>query len=283
MFIISQVTFHRDSAWFIILLLEILIASYEVNIKHRSLIFIIFLAIALAISVVLNLILFSTAKQYYAQLNGARLDPLALSAFPVSETVLGQPGANAKRIVFFGDSRAAMWPAPVGMSGYEFVNRGIGSQTSSQVLARYDFHVKPLEPQVLILQVGINDLKTIPLFPEKKDRIVSDCKNNIERIVTKALQQNSFVILTTIFPEGNLPLERAAFWSEDVGKAVTEVNQFIFAMEGDRVAVFDTAKIIAGGNDLVKKEYQKDFLHVNEAGYATLNEQLRIILSDQNE
>src|SRR5690606_13442916 len=109
LFIISQVTFHRDSAGFIILLLEILIASYEVNINPRSLIFIIFLAIALAISVVLNLILFSIAKQYYAQLNGARLDPLALSAFPVSETILGQPDANAKRIVFFGDSRAAMW------------------------------------------------------------------------------------------------------------------------------------------------------------------------------
>jgi lysophospholipase L1-like esterase len=46
--------------------------------------------------------------------------------------------------------------------GFSFVNRGINTQTSAQVLGRFDKHVVPLHPNIVIVQVGINDLKTIP-------------------------------------------------------------------------------------------------------------------------
>jgi len=65
-------------------------------------------------------------------------------------------------VVFFGDSRAYDWPAPSGLEGLEFVNRGIGNQTTAQVLGRFEAHIAPLHPQVVVLQVGINDLKLIP-------------------------------------------------------------------------------------------------------------------------
>ncbi len=53
-----------------------------------------------------------------------------------------------------------------------FVNRGIGNQTTAQVLGHFHAHVAPLHPQTIILQVGINDLKTIPLFPEQAETII---------------------------------------------------------------------------------------------------------------
>lgn len=40
-----------------------------------------------------------------------------------------------------------------------------GAQTSAQVVWRFAEHIAPLQPDKIILQVGINDLKTIPLFP----------------------------------------------------------------------------------------------------------------------
>lgn len=84
----------------------------------------------------------------------------------------------------------------------------------------------PLQPDIVILQVGINDLKTLPLFPERQEEIIANCKTNIQQIVDKSLQADASVILTTIFPLGQLPIERRLFWSEEVALAIDDVNQF---------------------------------------------------------
>ena len=42
-----------------------------------------------------------------------------------------------------------------------WVNRGLGGQTTSQVLHRYPIDVAPLKPAVVVLVVGVNDLRMI--------------------------------------------------------------------------------------------------------------------------
>lgn len=236
--------------------------------SHRPLIIVIaLLAIALAVSLTGNYLLFKQGEQYYHQLNLTRLDPLGLGAYPpqVSEK------SEKLRVVFFGDSRAYQWPAPAGLERFEFINRGIGSQTSTQIVERFDDHVLPLQPDIVLLQMGINDLKTIPLFPELKSWIMATCKENIEWTVRETQEQGVAVILTTIFPLGQLPVERRLFWSDDVDGAISEVNEFIVSLEGDRVIIFDTGQVLAGENGLVRDEYSRDFLHLNERGYEALN------------
>ncbi len=100
----------------------------------------------LLLSVALNLLLFVAARKYYLQRNAASLDPLGLSFYPAGSDPQ-PPTAAQLRVVFFGDSRAYDWPAPSGLEGFEFVNRGIGNQTTAQVLSRFDAHVAPLPPQ----------------------------------------------------------------------------------------------------------------------------------------
>ncbi|HPY41850.1 MAG TPA: SGNH/GDSL hydrolase family protein, partial [Thiolinea sp.] len=114
-------------------------------------------------------------KHLYKAENAVRLDPLQLSVYPDAPTK--QP--ELQRIVFFGDSRALSWPAPE-LRGLEFVNRGIGDQTSEQIRLRYATHVQPLKADLLILQLGVNDLKNIPLFPEKRAAIVEQLKRNLQ-------------------------------------------------------------------------------------------------------
>lgn len=236
------------------------------------------LTLALAISIFLNFFLFNQGRQYYHELNLTRLDPVGLSVYPSQS----DENTNSKklRFVFFGDSRAYQWPEPPGLDQFEFINRGIGAQTSSQAVERFDEHIVPLQPDILLIQMGINDLKAIPLFPHLKSRIISTCQDNIKRSVQEARKQGATVILTTIFPPGKLPLERRLFWSEDVGEAIEGVNQFIYSLEAEKVIVFDTGKVLADGKGLVREEYSWDFLHVNEVGYEALNRKLGDILEE---
>lgn len=230
-------------------------------------------AAVLSVSLVFNYRLFLQAKAYYLELNGVRLDPLGLNIFPA-----GAADSEQARVVFFGDSRAASWPAP--SDQFEFINRGIGAQTTAQVALRFDEHIKPLEPQILVLQVGVNDLKTIPLFPERKGSIIAYCKANIDRIVQQARDLGITVILTTIFPVGEQPVERRYFGSDDIALAVDEVNAYIVSLANDQVLILDAYGLLAGENGLTRSEYTWDELHINQAGYTVLNATLIDLLAD---
>ncbi len=255
--------YHRDIA----------VVTHNIN-KYKIATYI--LSIFLLISIFSNAILYRELTRYYKYLYSAVLDPLGLSYFQDSPN---QIPINKPTAVFFGDSRAAQWLSPQ-TEVYSFTNRGIGNQSSAQVLLRFDEHIKPLHPEVIIIQVGINDLKTIPLFPERKHEIITNCKVNIEKIIEKAVELNATIILTTIFPaSGEVPLTRRLVWSDDVYEAIDEVNIFIRSVQNDKVIIFDAASILSDKEGKTKTEYTFDLLHLNNDGYEALNRELVKILN----
>ncbi len=229
-------------------------------------------------SIVLNFLLFSQAKKYYLELNQTRLDPLGSSYYSESRQ---EATDTAPRVVFFGDSRAAHWGAP-DINGYEFINRGIPSQTSVQVSQRFSAHVRPLKPDVVIIQVGINDLKTVALFPLDKKEIVDDCKKNIRQIVEESRKLGAIVIVSTIIPAGKVPLARRPFWSDDIAQAVAETNAYIATLADDKTIVFDAFSLIADSKGLMLQQYRVDELHLNQQGYTVLNQALVDIIQSSN-
>lgn len=234
-----------------------------------------FLIIGLWASLAANILLFAQGRQYYLELNATRLDPLGLNRFADQPMPSGpQPVA-----VFLGDSRAASWPAPQ-VAGWQFINRSIGAQTTAQVLGRFEAHVLPLQPKIVILQVGINDLKTIPLFPERQAEITIDAKTNLREITERAKTLGAIVILTTIFPVGEVPLQRRLFWSGEVALAVSDVNEHLRSLAGPHVEVFDAYAILESRGQL-NPLYAEDELHINAAGYAALNEALMKVFQER--
>ncbi len=234
-------------------------------------------SILLIVSLAFNAILYKELMKYYKLLYTSQLDPLGLSYFQEDQN---QNTSDKPIVIFYGDSRAAQWITPQ-TDNYTFLNRGIGNQTSAQVLLRFEEHIQPLHPDVVIIQVCINDLKTIPLFPEQKDEIIANCEANIESLVQKSLAADSIVILTTVFPtSGNVPLARQLVWSDDVYEAIAKVNDFILHYKANNVFIFDTAKILSNAEGDTKSEYVYDLLHLNSAGYDALNLELIRILKD---
>ena len=234
--------------------------------------------LALLVSAGLNVVLFRASRDYYRQLSAVHLDPLGLSHYPLDADPL--PGRRS--VVLFGDSRAAEWPVPEGLEGWTFVDRGIHNQTSAEVLHRFDAHVASLKPNVVVVQVGINDLKAIPLFPDQRAEIVANCQAHIAQIVARSRKLGATVIVTTLFPLGNVPLERRLFWSGEIEEAQEEVNAYLRTLAGEGVIVLDTAPILADGQGVLRREYSLDLLHLTEAGYRALNAALMPVLETLN-
>jgi lysophospholipase L1-like esterase len=250
------------------------------NSKPCLILTIILISIALLASISLNIYLFTWGKTFYSQLNQTRLDPLGLNHYPSSINQSLITSTHQISVLFFGDSRAAGWPSPPGSADFNFINRGIGAQTSTQVLQRFEAHVKPLHPQIIIVQVGINDLKTIPLFPHQKEMIITTCQKNIQEIVARSVERGATVILTTIFPVGEVPLQRKLFWSDEVPQAVAEVNAYIHTLQGEKVILLDAYAILADKEGMIREEYAQNELHLNLTGYEALNNELAEVLAD---
>jgi lysophospholipase L1-like esterase len=244
--------------------------------KRVCLLGLIALIVALIVSIQLNIQLYREAADNYRDLNGVRLDPLGLNVYAAAN----QQSLPAERsvVVFIGDSRAAEWTAP-NLSNFTFVNRGIGAQTTAQVLGRFAQDVAPLRPGIAVIQVGINDLKALPLFPEQRASIVQNTKDNIMKLIQLSLDAGAKrVVVTTIFPLGEIPWERRLVWSADVAVAIDEVNSFLASLASDRVEIMNTSAIIAQ-HETVLPVYRRDFLHLNPAGYAALNQELEKLLA----
>jgi lysophospholipase L1-like esterase len=243
--------------------------------RHRLLT--VALLAALAGSLGLNWALFREAKHYYLLYNGLQLDPLGLAYYP-SPPPAPAGGRRGPRVLFYGDSRAVEWSPPAAPAHVEFVNRGVSGQTSAGALLRFDLHAAPARPDVVVIQVGINDLKAVALFPDRERRIVADCEERIGRLVAKARDAGAGVILTTIFPTGPVPPERRPFWSPEIRAAIERVNARIRALGADRVLVLDAHALLEERGE-VRPAYARDTLHLNPAGYDVLNRELSRLLA----
>lgn len=242
--------------------------------KNKSATDPLFLSLALLLPLGLAGLLYRRARRYYRQLEYCRLDPLGLNECPAGDSARLEISPGCQLAVFFGDSRAKEWPDPPGSGVYRFANRGISGQTTAQILGRFEAHVRPLEPDLLLVQAGINDLKSISVFPELKEEITTSCKANIAALIDRARAQGITVILTTIFPLGDTPIWRRSFKSRQVAAAILEANNFLYSLAGEGVTLFDTARLLGDPRGVVRREFQRDYLHLNAAGYAALNLEL---------
>ncbi|QOV90787.1 SGNH/GDSL hydrolase family protein [Humisphaera borealis] len=237
----------------------------------------------LLVSIASNYVLFRQFDRTYRELSATQLDPLGLVTANFPPDVPSDAAAKKlPAVMFLGDSRARQWPVPT-VPGCRFVNRGIGGQTTEQVKGRFDLLASDEAPDVLVIQAGINDLKAIPLFPHRRDKIVADCKANLRHIVDQSMAGKSVVVLTTIFPTGDVTLDRRWVWSPEIERAIIEVNGELRRWvadrhwPADRVVLLDSWSLLQT-NGKLREGFGKDTLHLSPQGYEALNGELAAVV-----
>jgi len=108
--------------------------------------------------------------------------------------------ADPKRVVFMGDSITDFWRLDQYFPARPYVNRGIGGQTTPQMLVRMYPDVIDLKPAVMIVLAGTNDIarNTGPMTAE----LIED---NIMAMTELAQHHSIKVILCSVLPVSDYP------------------------------------------------------------------------------
>ncbi len=234
--------------------------------------------ILLTIVVVL---LLRTVRLLYAQRQRFAVDPFGeIFVHPdLRRTTVYKEGLL--RVRFLGDSRAQQWFPPDLDGRVDVSNRGIGGQTSAQVLGRLDRDALNQGIDVLVLQVGVNDLKSITVLRQHGEEIESHCYQNISEIVRRCVDARTRVIVTTIFPVGRRPVWRRIMCGKEMREAVKRMNQHLRRLESADVALLDAHSILVAKDGYLCNAYERGFVHINRPGYEALNMYLLPLLESK--
>ena len=179
---------------------------------------------------------------------------------------LGLPDENEKRIVFMGDSITEEWSLlyPEFFSGKNYINRGIGGQTTPQMLIRFKPDAIDLKPYAIIILAGTNDIagNTGP----STVRMITD---NIFSMAELAIAYDIIVVLASILPVYQYP------WVDDVLdplSVIDSINSKIKDYVENKGLVFlDYYSSMVDDRKGLKSDYTSDGVHPNEAGYKVMS------------
>lgn len=203
-----------------------------------------------------------------------RLDPQQTYFYSRKNRELSLINKMIPRIVLFGDSRIQMWKNQLKIDGYQIINRGIAGETTAQSLLRVENDILAINADVVVIQIGINDLKTIVFFESREGQIIDATKHNILVLVNKLKSRGIKVYLMTIIPASEPVGVWRLFWSERIDREVVAINQFIRKQQEENVSIIDSTSILNDGEKL-KPDYTLDTLHLNDAGYSVLSSLLK--------
>jgi lysophospholipase L1-like esterase len=113
---------------------------------------------------------------------------------------LKKQAGDPKRVVFMGDSITDFWKLEESFKDKPYVNRGIGGQTTPQMLVRMYPDVIDLKPAAMIVLAGTNDVahNTGPATAEMIEQ-------NIMAMTELAQQHGIKVILCSVTPVSDYP------------------------------------------------------------------------------
>jgi lysophospholipase L1-like esterase len=229
------------------------------------------LGVLLLTSLAANALLLREVWLQRIDLRNLRLDPNGLSAYP--EATRPALAAGERLVVAIGDSRVYEWADP-GLPGARWVNRGINGQTTAQVRARAARHALAMQPDIVVIQAGVNDLRLIAQLrdPAEAAEVERACIDNLRALVAEIRASGANVIVLTVVPIAADARPGAVDWSTEVDAAIARVNTELRTLADDGVLVLDAAALLpADASGRAQPAYMRDALHFNAQGYTVLN------------
>ncbi len=174
---------------------------------------------------------------------------------------LKPPTASEKRIVFMGNSITESWLSidESFFAGKSYINRGIGGQTTPQMLIRFRQDVIDLHPAVVVILAGINDIA------ENTGHItLEQTFANIVSMTELARVNNIRVVLCSVLPAFDFP------WRPGLEPAekIIKLNMMIKAYcTKEKIVYVDYYSHMVDERKGLNKRYTEDGVHPTLAGY----------------
>ena len=187
-----------------------------------------------------------------------------LARYREANAALRAPRAGSSRVVFYGNSItegfapyfAELFP------GRDYIGRGIGGQTTPQLLVRFRQDVISLKPAAVVILAGTNDLagNTGPSTLEMiQDNLAS---------MTELAQANGIrVVLASVLPAFDYP------WKPGLEPApkITALNAWMKQYAARKGAIYlDYHSAMADARGGLPRSLSPDGVHPNAAGYRVM-------------
>ena len=189
-----------------------------------------------------------------------------LGRYRAANAKLPPPAAGDKRVVFLGDSITDAWALPTYFPGKPYVNRGIGGQTTPQMLVRFRQDVIALQPKAVVILAGTNDIagNTGPMSLE-------EIEDNYASMAELAHAHGIRVVFSSVIPVHNYtPASEITFPLRPPEKIVA-LNRWLkgyCAANGHVYLDYFSAMVDARG--FLKRELAEDGLHPTKSGFALM-------------
>jgi lysophospholipase L1-like esterase len=196
-----------------------------------------------------------------------------LARYREANATLPLPEKGQMRVVFMGDSITEGWSIPEYggfFPGKPYVNRGISGQTTPQMLLRFRSDVINLEPKVVLIMAGTNDIAgntgIIPL---------EETEGNLASMAELAHANGIRVILCSVTPvsDNMITPEGKRLIQTDFHppQTILQLDAWLkkYAAEHGHIYL-DYFSAMADDKGFLKNELTMDGLHPNAQGYSVM-------------
>jgi lysophospholipase L1-like esterase len=196
-----------------------------------------------------------------------------LARYGEANTKIATPAKSEQRVVFMGDSITDMWVSPEFggfFPGKAYIDRGISGQTTPQMLIRFRPDVIALQPKVVVILAGTNDLagNTGPMT-------LGQIEDNLASMTELARAHGIRTVLSSVLPVSNYGHDRQGnaldMRINRPPEKILELNAWIkkFAAQYGYVYL-DYFSAMVDPQGLLQKDLSEDGLHPNAKGYAVM-------------
>ena len=189
-----------------------------------------------------------------------------LARYRDANTALKPLAADENRVVFFGDSITDIWKLDDSFPGKHYINRGIGGQTTSQMLVRFRQDVIDLQPKVVVILAGTNDIagNSGPITNE-------NIEANLASMAELAKAHGIRMIFASILPVNNYTPQSQEFFASRPPERILALNAWLKDYcEKNDLTYLDYFSAMVDDKGLLKRDLANDGLHPNQAGFAVM-------------
>ena len=191
-------------------------------------------------------------------------DWAGLTRYGSEDSEIKPPAAGESRVVFIGDQITEFWGR--GTSGFfpgrPYFNRGIGGQTSPQMLVRFRQDVIALKPAVVVIQAGTNDIAGVT-GPGTRGTL----SDHIMSMTDLARANGIRVVLASITPVCDCTTVQTDLRPP---ARIADMNGWLKSYAATSGSVYLDYYVALAEGRLLRKEFTTDGLVPNDRGYGVM-------------
>jgi lysophospholipase L1-like esterase len=187
-----------------------------------------------------------------------------------ANTTISVPAQDQARVVFMGDSITDSWQNPKYggfFPGKPYIDRGISGQTTPQMLIRFRPDVIALQPKVVVVLAGTNDIagNTGPMT-------LGMIEDNLTSMFDLAHANGIRVVFASLLPisdyEKNKDGQAIIRTKQRPPEQIKALNEWMKKYAAAHGGIYlDYYSAMADDKGFLKEELSEDGLHPNQKGY----------------